>query len=204
MTYPTDIIPLLVLDGASTHDAKDTRYGTTRIVAPLKPTSTSSDCSSLYRYNTSAKHGDKKAYDYAVNQGDSMHATTHLEICPSPMMEPSEHHFSSASLGLLPLTVIIFYTVSGGPFGVEEAVRSAGAFYSILGFTVMPFVFSLPESLMTAELGSAYPEASGGVAWVEEAFGSSAGWMAGYLGWVSGATDSKLIFSKYKYVQYIL
>jgi amino acid transporter len=188
MTYLTDSTPLLVLDGASiTHDAKDTRYGT----------GTTINSSSLY--NNTNNHGDKKTHDHAVNQGGdfSMHATTmmttHLEISPNPMTEPSKHHFSSASLGTLPLTVIIFYTVSGGPFGIEEAVRSAGAFYSILGFALMPFVFSIPESLMTAELGSAYPEASGGVAWVEEAFGSSAGWMAGYLGWVAGATDSKLI-----------
>ena len=45
--------------------------------------------------------------------------------------------------------------------------------------------------MITAELGSAFPEASGGVAWVEEAFGHAAGFFAGYLGWISGATDSK-------------
>jgi hypothetical protein len=65
--------------------------------------------------------------------------------------------------------------------------------FSILGFIIMPLVWSVPESLVTAELGSAYPEASGGVAWVEEAFGSAAGWMAGYLGWIAGATDSKFL-----------
>lgn len=45
---------------------------------------------------------------------------------------------------------------------------------------------------MTAELGTAYPEASGGVAWVEEAFGTTAGWMSGYLGWIAGATDNAI------------
>jgi amino acid transporter len=45
---------------------------------------------------------------------------------------------------------------------------------------------------MTAELGSAYPEAAGGVAWVEAAFGTQAGWIAGFLGWVSGATDTAI------------
>jgi hypothetical protein len=190
MTYLTGSTPLLVLGSW---------YGTTtRPIAPLKPTLSSDDSISLYN-NTNNNHDgeNKKSHYCAVNQEeDSIHApatTTHLEISPNPMREPSEHHFSSASLGTLPLTVIIFYTVSGGPFGIEEAVRSAGAFYSILGFALMPFVYSLPESLMTAELGSTYPEASGGVAWVEEAFGSSAGWMAGYLGWVSGATDSKFV-----------
>lgn len=94
-------------------------------------------------------------------------------------------------LGVLPLAMIVFYNVSGGPFGVEQSVRSAGFFVSILGFLIMPLVWSIPEALITAELGSAYPEASGGVAWVEEAFGSAAGWQAGFLGWVAGATDSE-------------
>jgi amino acid transporter len=45
---------------------------------------------------------------------------------------------------------------------------------------------------MTAELGSAYPEAAGGVAWVEAAFGTQAGWIAGFLGWVAGSSDTAL------------
>jgi amino acid transporter len=102
-------------------------------------------------------------------------------------------------LRMLPLAVIVFYNVSGGPFGIEESVRSAGFAFSILGFIIMPLVWSIPESMVTAELGSAYPEASGGVAWVEEAFGSAAGWMAGFLGWVSGATDSKCQTAIFRY-----
>jgi len=45
---------------------------------------------------------------------------------------------------------------------------------------------------MTAELGTAFPEAAGGVVWVEEAFGPLAGWMAGYLSWIGGATDNAI------------
>jgi amino acid transporter len=92
----------------------------------------------------------------------------------------------------LPLAVIVFYSVSGGPFGVEAAVRAAGNFYALLGFLCLPFLWSLQEALMTAELGSAFPEASGGVVWVETAFGKECGWMAGYLGWISGATDNAI------------
>jgi amino acid transporter len=99
---------------------------------------------------------------------------------------------SPPKIGILPLAMIVFFNVSGGPFGIEESVRSAGFLFAILGFVIMPFVWSVPESLMTAELGAAYPEASGGVAWVEEAFGSGMGWMAGYLGWVAGATDNAI------------
>jgi amino acid transporter len=44
------------------------------------------------------------------------------------------------------------------------------------------------QALLTAELGTTFPEAGAGVAWVEEAFGPSAGWMCGYLGWIAGGT----------------
>jgi amino acid transporter len=57
---------------------------------------------------------------------------------------------------------------------------------------VLPLVFCIPEAAMTAELGSAYPEAAGGVAWVEAAFGTQAGWIAGFLGWSAGATDTSI------------
>lgn len=96
------------------------------------------------------------------------------------------------SIGVIPLAMIVFFNVSGGPFGIEETVRSAGFLYAILGFAIFPFIWSVPESLITAELGSAYPEASGGVVWVEEAFGKRAGFQAGYLGWIAGATDNAI------------
>lgn len=95
-------------------------------------------------------------------------------------------------LSLAGLAVMVFYSVSGGPFGVEASVRSAGNFYTLLGFAVFPFIWSVQEAMMTAELGAAFPEASGGVAWVEEAFGSKWGFLSGFLGWVAGATDNAI------------
>lgn len=103
---------------------------------------------------------------------------------------------STAKLGLIPLVVLIFYNVSGGPFGIEATVRAGGNLYALLGFLIFPFVWSVQEALMTAELGTTFPEASGGVAWVEEAFGPGWGWMSGYLGWISGG--------KLKIVQHVL
>jgi len=91
-------------------------------------------------------------------------------------------------------TILIFfvYSVSGGPFGIEPTVRAGGALLSIIGFTLFPLIWSLPEALVTAELGSAYPCSSGGVAWVDEAFGTSAGAWMGYLSYVSGVTDNAI------------
>ena len=106
--------------------------------------------------------------------------------------DPMDPFVTQEKLGVLPLAVLVFYNVSGGPFGIEQSVRSGGNFYALLGFLVLPFVWSCQEALMTAELGTTFPEASGGVAWVEEAFGPSVGWMAGYLGWIAGATDNAI------------
>jgi amino acid transporter len=92
-------------------------------------------------------------------------------------LAPFEGH---EKLGVIPLAVMVFYSVSGGPFGCEASVRSGGNFYTLVAFLVMPFVWSMQEALMTAELGTAFPEASGGVAWVEEALVNAA-WMSGYL-----------------------
>ena len=111
---------------------------------------------------------------------------------PATLHAAHAHLQSPKHLSLLPLAILTFYNVSGGPFGIEASVRAGGNFCALLGFLIGPLVWSVPEAAVTAELGSAYPEASGGVAWVEEAFGQKVGLMAGYLGWVAGATDNAI------------
>lgn len=101
-------------------------------------------------------------------------------------------HPLPSKIGTLPLAVMVFYSVSGGPIGIEPAVRAGGFLPSLLGFALAPLAWSVPEALVTAELGSAFPEASGGVAWVEEAFGPRAGFVAGYFTWFAGATDNAI------------
>nr|POE66406.1 isoform 2 of probable polyamine transporter [Quercus suber] len=57
-------------------------------------------------------------------------------------------------VSLLPLVFLIFYEVSGGPFGVEDTVGAAGPLLALLGFLIFPFIWSIPEALITAEMGS--------------------------------------------------
>ena len=77
-------------------------------------------------------------------------------------------------------------------FRIEPSIRAAGNFYAILGFILFPFIWAIPEALVTAELGSTFQDPSAGVAWVEEAFGETMGGLCGYLGWISGATDNAI------------
>ena len=59
----------------------------------------------------------------------------------------------------------------GGYYGIEDSVVSAGARMTLLGLLVLPWIWSLPIALMTAELGSMIPEAGGYVVWIHRAFG---------------------------------
>ncbi|GIL60391.1 hypothetical protein Vafri_14994 [Volvox africanus] len=96
------------------------------------------------------------------------------------------------TLGLWPLVTLIFFEVSGGPFGTEDAVSAAGPLLTILGFLVFPVLWSIPEALITAELATAFPENSGYVAWVTAAFGPFWGFQEGLWSWISGVTDNSL------------
>lgn len=93
-------------------------------------------------------------------------------------------------LTLLPLIALIFYDVSGGPFGIEDAVNAGGPLLAILGFLLLPLAWSVPEALITAELATAFPENSGFVAWVTAAFGPWWGFQEGFWKWLSGVTDN--------------
>lgn len=96
------------------------------------------------------------------------------------------------TLTLCPLVALIFFEVSGGPFGVEDAVGAAGPFYALLGFVIFPLVWSVPEALVTAELTGLFPENAGYVAWVTEAFGPFVGFVEGWCSWWSGAIDNAI------------
>ena len=54
-------------------------------------------------------------------------------------------------------------TVVDADVGVlmQDAVTSAGPLVALLGFLILPFVWSVPEALVTAELATAFPEDSG-------------------------------------------
>lgn len=109
-----------------------------------------------------------------------------------PAEEGERRGRGAATLNTLSLSIIMFYSTSGGPFGVEECVKAGGAFYTLLFFLVTPFIWSWQESQIVAELSVAFPHASGSVMWCEEAFGPYAGWLNGLLSWMSGAADNAI------------
>ncbi|KAL1295744.1 hypothetical protein HN51_056594 [Arachis hypogaea] len=93
---------------------------------------------------------------------------------------------------IIPLIFLIFYEVSGGPFGVEDTVRAAGPLLALIGFLVFPFIWSVPEALITAEMGTMFPENGGYVVWVSSALGPYWGFQLGWMKWLSGVIDNAL------------
>ncbi|KAG2540467.1 hypothetical protein PVAP13_9NG557000 [Panicum virgatum] len=85
----------------------------------------------------------------------------------------------SSKLTVLPLVFLIYFEVAGGPYGSERAVRAAGPLFTLLGFLVFPFLWGVPESLVTAELSAALPGNGGFVRWADLAFGPLAGSLLG-------------------------
>lgn len=74
-------------------------------------------------------------------------------------------------LSLLALTSLVFFTTCGGAYGVEPLVGTVGPSFAVLFLLVTPFVWSLPISLMVAELTTLLPEEGGYYIWVRNALG---------------------------------
>ncbi|KAJ6765864.1 ACID PERMEASE FAMILY PROTEIN putative EXPRESSED-RELATED [Salix purpurea] len=95
-------------------------------------------------------------------------------------------------VSVTPLVFLIFYEVSGGPFGVEDSVQAAGPLLALLGFLLFPLIWSIPEALITAEMGTMFPENGGYVVWVSSALGPYWGFQQGWMKWLSGVIDNAL------------
>jgi amino acid transporter len=92
-------------------------------------------------------------------------------------------------LGLLPLAAIVFFNVSGGPYGLEDVVASFGPGLALLLLVVTPLIWSLPVALVMAELAAAMPDEGGYVTWVRRAFGPYWAFQVGWWSWIDSFVD---------------
>ena len=93
------------------------------------------------------------------------------------------------SLTLIPLVGLIYFTVSGGSFGIEPLVGYAGPGLALLLIILTPFIFSLPNLLIVQELQTMMPAQGAYYHWVKRAFGPFAGFLAGWNNWVVSWLD---------------
>ncbi|CAL0329665.1 unnamed protein product [Lupinus luteus] len=92
-------------------------------------------------------------------------------------------------LALVPLVFLIYFEVAGGPYGEESAVGAAGPLFAIIGFIIFPFIWSIPEALLTAELATTFPGNGGFVIWANEAFGPFWGSLMGFWKFFCGVIN---------------
>ena len=92
-------------------------------------------------------------------------------------------------IGLLSLVAIVFFNVSGGPYGLEDAIGTLGPGLALVLLLVTPLVWSLPVGLAMAELAAALPEEGGYVVWVRRAFGRFWSFQVGWWSWINSFVD---------------
>jgi len=95
----------------------------------------------------------------------------------------------AGGLRLGPLVAVMYFTVSGGPFGLEGLVGSVGPGVAVLLLLFTPLVFSVPETLLIGELASMLPAEGGYYQWVKRAFGRFWGFTNGWVSWVYSLID---------------
>jgi amino acid transporter len=94
-------------------------------------------------------------------------------------------------LSFFPLLGIIFFSTSGGPYGMED-LASGGPALAVVLLVVTPLVWSLPLALVAAELGAMLPVEGGYYRWVSLAMGRFWGFQMGWWNWLSSFLDMAL------------
>lgn len=87
-------------------------------------------------------------------------------------------------LRLLPLVAVIFFTVSGGPYGLEPLLSYAGRQGALLVLLLTPLLWDLPAILTVLELNSMMPVEGGYYKWVRHALGTRWGFYEGWWSWM--------------------
>ena len=90
---------------------------------------------------------------------------------------------------MVSLAAIVFFNVSGGPYGIEDTVPSFGPGLTLVLLLLTPLLWNLPVSLAMSELASAMPDEGGYVTWTTRAFGPFWGFQVGWWSWLDSFVD---------------
>jgi pimeloyl-ACP methyl ester carboxylesterase len=96
---------------------------------------------------------------------------------------------------------VIYFTVSGGAFGLEPLVGAVGPGFATLLIVVTPVVWSLPMALMVAELATLLPEDGGYYIWVKESLGDF--WAVQEAWWTMGYSSALVAMLSLLFVTYL-
>jgi amino acid transporter len=86
-------------------------------------------------------------------------------------------------IGLLPFVAVLFAYCTGGPFGFESMVSTSGPGLALVFLLVVPWLFSVPIALATAEMTTIMPVEGGFYRWTRAALGDFWGFQSGWWNW---------------------
>jgi amino acid transporter len=92
-------------------------------------------------------------------------------------------HAALHRISLAPFVALLYGYCAGGPFGFEAMVSTSGPGMALLFMLAVPWLFSLPMALATAEMATAMPVEGGFYRWVRAAFGDFWGFECGWWNW---------------------
>lgn len=104
---------------------------------------------------------------------------------------PKHEHYER-KVGAWGLALLTFFNVSGGCFGSEPVVSSAGPLPGMICLVCMALFWGLPICLVTSEMSAALPSNGGYVLWVDTAFGAFWGFQESFWSWGSCVVDNAL------------
>ncbi len=87
-------------------------------------------------------------------------------------------------LRLLHLAAVIFFTVSGGPYGIEQLFSLVGNNGALLMVLITPLLWDIPAILTVLELNSMMPITGGYYQWVKHALGTRWAFFEGWWTWL--------------------
>ncbi|RFZ81843.1 APC family permease [Mucilaginibacter terrenus] len=87
------------------------------------------------------------------------------------------------------LVALIFFTVSGGPYGLEPLLAYAGEHSAVLLLLVVPLLWDVPAIFTVLELNSMMPVNGGYYRWVKYALGNRWGFYEGWWTWIYTFVD---------------
>ena len=96
---------------------------------------------------------------------------------------PATHNLRR--IGLLPFVAVLFAYCTGGPFGFESMVSTSGPGLALVFLLVVPWLFSVPIALATAEMTTVMPVEGGFYRWTRTALGDFWGFQSGWWNWTT-------------------
>src|SRR5262249_33767809 len=102
--------------------------------------------------------------------------------------------------GLFYFVFVMYSYTTAGPFGLEGVVAASGPGMALIYNLALPFFWSIPMSLVSAELTTTMPVEGGFYRWVRAAFGDFWGFLAGWWNWLAAfllASAYAVLFADY-------